>query len=286
MLLLYGTIQFILMVSWMPKTAKSEITKSVDSNKLISSLNSLQQAQAISKALEAAMYLHTPNLMNHIAYCDEYASGGSIVYSNTETEVKDLNFHFNSSNCLSPHLERSMASLLRQTKKFEKRYFNIEKIEEVILDLTFNEEKYHWIAICSQLGISSIAEDREDLISQIEEILEHNHQVCDEYFLKIIERKLVKKRNKLDKSQVWGKHLALDTLKLENDSSKKYVTIDSMLNKRGVLEIYNIDDECLNSDHLGCDVERLFALADEESYTMPRGLTREQRRLWAKQNQK
>jgi hypothetical protein len=276
------------MVSWMPKTAKSENTKSLVSNKLIPSLNSLQQAQALSKALEAisAMNLHTPNLINHIPSCDEYASGGSLVFTNTESEDKNLNHHIEFSNCLSPSFERSMDSMLRQTKELGKRLFNIEKIEEVVLDLTFNEEKFHWIAICSQLGISSIAEDREELITQIEEILEHNPQVCDEYFLKIIDRKLVKKRNKLDKSQVWGKHLALDPLKLENYSSKKYVTIDSMLNKRGLWEIYNIDDECLNSDHLGCDVERLIALADEESYTMPRGLTREQRRLWAKQNQK
>lgn len=32
------------------------------------------------------------------------------------------------------------------------------------------------------------------------------------------------------------------------------------------------------------DIDRLSMLAQEESYTMPRGLTREQRRQWARQN--
>lgn len=33
------------------------------------------------------------------------------------------------------------------------------------------------------------------------------------------------------------------------------------------------------------DIERLSTLAQEKSYTMPRGLTREQRREWARKNQ-
>lgn len=32
------------------------------------------------------------------------------------------------------------------------------------------------------------------------------------------------------------------------------------------------------------DIDHLSRLAQEESYTMPRGLTREQRRQWARQN--
>lgn len=32
------------------------------------------------------------------------------------------------------------------------------------------------------------------------------------------------------------------------------------------------------------DIDHLSRLAQEESYTMPRGLTREQRREWAKKN--
>lgn len=32
------------------------------------------------------------------------------------------------------------------------------------------------------------------------------------------------------------------------------------------------------------DIDRLASLAQEESYTMPKGLTREQRREWAKRN--
>lgn len=32
------------------------------------------------------------------------------------------------------------------------------------------------------------------------------------------------------------------------------------------------------------DIDRLSSLAEEESYTMPRGLTREQRREWARKN--
>ncbi|QBK69593.1 hypothetical protein [Acinetobacter johnsonii] len=33
------------------------------------------------------------------------------------------------------------------------------------------------------------------------------------------------------------------------------------------------------------DIDHLSRLAQEESYTMPRGLTREQRREWARKNQ-
>lgn len=38
------------------------------------------------------------------------------------------------------------------------------------------------------------------------------------------------------------------------------------------------------SEYPELDIDRLSSLAEEESYTMPRGLTREQRRQWARQN--
>lgn len=40
------------------------------------------------------------------------------------------------------------------------------------------------------------------------------------------------------------------------------------------------------NQHLGVDIQHLIALTHQKSYRMPSGLTREERRAWAKNNQK
>ena len=40
--------------------------------------------------------------------------------------------------------------------------------------------------------------------------------------------------------------------------------------------------DSLKKEHLGINIDHLVSLSQEESYKMPEGLTREQRRLWAK----
>lgn len=40
------------------------------------------------------------------------------------------------------------------------------------------------------------------------------------------------------------------------------------------------------NQHLGVDIQHLIALTKQKSYRMPSGLTREERRAWAKSNQK
>ncbi|WP_180084884.1 hypothetical protein [Acinetobacter sp. YH12145] len=40
------------------------------------------------------------------------------------------------------------------------------------------------------------------------------------------------------------------------------------------------------NQHLGVDIQHLIALTQQKSYRMPSGLTREERRAWAKNNQK
>ncbi len=47
-----------------------------------------------------------------------------------------------------------------------------------------------------------------------------------------------------------------------------------------------LDKERPKNEHLGVHIDRLLSLTHEESYIMPEGLTREQRRLWAKKNLK
>ncbi|WP_337077807.1 hypothetical protein [Acinetobacter pittii] len=38
--------------------------------------------------------------------------------------------------------------------------------------------------------------------------------------------------------------------------------------------------------HLGVDIQHLISLTKQKSFRMPSGLTREERRAWAKNNQK
>ncbi|MBE2163708.1 hypothetical protein IIQ43_04050 [Acinetobacter oleivorans] len=40
------------------------------------------------------------------------------------------------------------------------------------------------------------------------------------------------------------------------------------------------------NQHLGVEINHLIALTKQKSYKMPSGLTREERRAWAKKNQK
>ena len=40
------------------------------------------------------------------------------------------------------------------------------------------------------------------------------------------------------------------------------------------------------NQHLGVDIQHLITLTEQKSYRMPSGLTREERRAWAKSKQK
>ncbi|WP_061525477.1 hypothetical protein [Acinetobacter venetianus] len=61
-----------------------------------------------------------------------------------------------------------------------------------------------------------------------------------------------------------------------------FYTSDTLTIWKSFLSDLHTKQESLNSNYF--DIENLARLAEEESYTMPRGLTREQRREWAKRN--
>lgn len=41
-----------------------------------------------------------------------------------------------------------------------------------------------------------------------------------------------------------------------------------------------------SNQHLGVDIQHLISITNEKRYRMPSGLSREERRAWAKNNQK
>lgn len=71
---------------------------------------------------------------------------------------------------------------------------------------------------------------------------------------------------------------------LLSDDKRVFLYLEKIMNKYVVKNSVAVHSD--KNQHLGVCIDHLIALTNQKSYRMPSGLTREERRAWAKNNQK
>ncbi len=154
--------------------------------------------------------------------------------------------------------------------------------------VSFDKTHSRWIAICDQLKITTHAEDMDTLILNLEKLLNENDKVAEDYQLTVNHTKFISKdRSRLKKMPVlvkladprsnfqWHTHLNVNI-----DEQKIYEKLFLNHEEKISHELEEINE----FPHI--NIDKLARLAEEKSYTMPQGLTREQIIEWARKNQK
>lgn len=193
-----------------------------------------------------------------------------------------------------------------------------ESFSNLMANVSFDTTSKRWIAICGQLEITAHANDMESVIQKLEELLKDDDRVSEDYHLSVNFHKYVSKgRSNFNASPMpifsnsndkffyfWGYDQTI--LREEEESTSPKFNILKIAHKRQHTikesalksakelasrlqsKLGNIqtekDEEINEFPHI--NIEKLARLAEEESYTMPQGLTREQIIEWARKNQK
>lgn len=157
----------------------------------------------------------------------------------------------------------------------------------IMANVSFDKIHSRWIAICDQLKLTTHAEDMDTLILNLEKLLNENDKVAENYQLTVNLTKFIgKDRSRLKKMPVvvkladprsnfqWHTHLN------DNDEQKIYEKLFLNLEEKISQKVEEINE----FPHI--NIDKLSRLAEEKSYTMPQGLTREQIIEWARKNQK
>ncbi|MCG7221213.1 hypothetical protein [Acinetobacter sp. AG3] len=195
-------------------------------------------------------------------------------------------------------------------------------LTEIVVSACFDSYKEIWIAKCDELNLMEQADTIDLAISSIENILNEHKLVNNEYHLSIridkfnIKNKYLYERHLnirycdlhnysdnansirfVDSSQPLGsigapalsaiswRHVPMFPVienELSNQMQEYFNWIDNF--NRLFEAKFNVTSQMTEFPIF--DVKNLSRLAEEESYTMPKGLTREQKLEWAKEHQK